>query len=192
MASNQVEPLRVAFAAARDSLAAVGPDRLADPTPCASWDVRALVNHMVGAPRAAARLLGQGDLPDALDFAAGDCLAAHDETAALVIGAFATPGVLEQTVDFPFGERPAGFLMLFVATDQLAHAWDLARVTDRSTDIAPGVAGELLEEARRVVTPDMRGEDVQAAFGPECAAGSDATEADRLAAFLGRTLERGR
>jgi uncharacterized protein (TIGR03086 family) len=77
--------------------------------------------------------------------------------------------------------------MFFVAADQVVHAWDLTRATGGSTDIAPGLSSELLNEATSIVTPDMRGAEGAAAFGEEQMAPADATAADRLAAFLGRT-----
>lgn len=112
---------------------------------------------MVGAPLVAASRIGSREVPDDEDFAAGDFVASHDETAKVVFAAFGSPGALEREIQFPFGERPAGFLMFFVATDQLTHAWDLARVTGESTDIAPELAVELLEEAKGTVTSEMRG-----------------------------------
>lgn len=182
------DSLAAAFGAARDSLTRVDTERLASPTPCDSWDVRGLVNHMVGAPRVAASRVGGKEIPTDVDFAAGDFVTSHDETSKVVLEAFGSPGALERGVAFPFGERPGSFLMFFVATDQLAHAWDLTRVTGDSTDIAPGLAVELLEEAKGTVTSEMRGADGEAAFGPERVAPRSASAADRLAAFLGRTV----
>jgi uncharacterized protein (TIGR03086 family) len=78
--------------------------------------------------------------------------------------------------------------MFFVASDQFAHGWDLARALGNSTDLAPELAAELLDEAQAVVTPEMRGEDGRSAFGPEQVPPAGASAADRLAAFLGRAV----
>ena len=188
MPFSSTDQLAAAFGAARDALTSVGRERLGSPTPCQSWDVRALVNHMVGAPRVAASRVGGRDTPYDVDFAAGNFVASHDETSRVVLEAFGSPGALTKEVEFPFGERPGAFLMFFVATDQLAHAWDLARVSGDSTDIAPRLAVELLEEAKETVASEMRGADGEAAFGLEQVAPSGASAADRLAAFLGRTV----
>ena len=187
MTTISTDSLAAAFGAARGALTRVDAERLALPTPCQSWDVRTLVNHMVGAPRVAASRVGGRGTPDDVDFAAGDFVASHDETSEVALEAFGSPGALEMGVEFPFGERPGRFLMFFVAADQLAHAWDLARVTGETTDIAPGLAVELLEEAKGTVTPEMRGANGEAAFGPEQVVPKGASAADRLAAFLGRT-----
>ncbi|MGH9919248.1 MAG: hypothetical protein ACRD6W_10350, partial [Nitrososphaerales archaeon] len=129
---------------------------------------------------AATLVNGEPGGTDEVDFAAADYVAAHDQTSRLVLEAFGAPGSLERTVKLPFGERQAGFLMLFVAGDQLAHAWDLARALGKSTDIAPEVSAELLVEARTVVSDDMRGADGELAFGPEQKAPPRASAADRL------------
>lgn len=57
-----------------------------------------------------------------------------------------------------------------------------------STDLAPALAAELLDEAKDTVTEEMRGADGEAAFGPEQAAPAGANATDRLAAFLGRQV----
>ena len=58
-------------------LTRVRPKDLDGPTPCASWDVRALVNHFVGTARWwAATIAGDGGVADA-DYAAGDFVAAY-------------------------------------------------------------------------------------------------------------------
>jgi uncharacterized protein (TIGR03086 family) len=143
---------------------------------------------MVGAPRfAASRVSGGAGAPE-VDFAAGDFVAAHDETARMTLEAFSAPGALEKPIELPFGSRPAAFLMFFVASDQVAHAWDLARAVGASTDIAPRLSAELLDEATEMVTEEMRGEDGKAAFGPERPAPAGASAADRLAAFFGRSV----
>lgn len=165
---------------------------LGKPTPCGSWDVRTLVNHMVSAPRvAAARVSGlSGTPPDELarDFAAGDMVDAYDESARVAMVAFSAPGALEKPVELPVGTMPAALLMFFAASDQVTHAWDLARAIGASTDLAPGLAAALLDEATETVTLAMRGEEGEAPFGLPQTAPPGASNADRLAAFLGRRV----
>ena len=190
MPFDSTDALAAAFDVARSQLTQVDTRCLADPTPCQSWDVRTLVNHIVGAPRAAAGLVAGTPVSNTteMDFSAGDFRADHDETAEMTLAAFGAPGALDKPVQFPFGERPAAFLMFFVASDQFAHGWDLASALGHTTDLAPGLAADLLEEARAIVTLEMRGAEGTAAFGPEQVAPAGATAADQLAAFLGRTV----
>lgn len=190
MPLESTDSLAAAFTVARAQLTWVDETFLAHPTPCETWDVRALVNHMISAPRFAANLVAGARKvdPDDQDFAAGDIIAHYNETADATLEAFGEPGALKRAVQLPFGERPAAFLMFFVTSDQFVHAWDLARAADTSTDIAPRLASELLDEAKVIVTPEMRGANGNAAYGPERTATPGASRADRLAAFLGRTI----
>jgi uncharacterized protein (TIGR03086 family) len=189
MPLTSTDALAAAFRASREVLARVDGASLGEPTPCRSWDVRALINHMIGAPRLATGLVG-GTTPDErdVDFAAGDFVHFHDETSGAALVAFGAAGALDTTITLPFGESSARFLMLFVATDQLVHAWDLAHATGQPTDIAPDLAAELLTESKDAVTEDMRGPDGTAAFETAQDAGPRANPTDRLAAFLGRRI----
>jgi uncharacterized protein (TIGR03086 family) len=190
MSLDSTDALGAAFEVARAQLTDVDPARLGDRTPCQSWDVRTLVNHMIAAPRFAASRVSGTPMSGAAneDFANGDLVAAHAETTRMTMDAFGAPGALDRPIALPFGERPGRFLMFFVASDQFAHAWDLARTLRHSTDIAPTLAAELLDEARTMVTPEMRGADGTAAFGPEATPPAGASAADQLAAYLGRAV----
>ena len=92
------EILERAFASTRSVLVNVRPDDLERPTPCASWDVRALVNHIVGGTHYFAASVNAGSAPDALpvDFASGDMVASFDDGAAQAIAAFGAPGALRE------------------------------------------------------------------------------------------------
>jgi uncharacterized protein (TIGR03083 family) len=52
--TTRTDVLGRAFASTRAVLAEVQAGQLAAPTPCAAWDVRALINHFVGTARWAA------------------------------------------------------------------------------------------------------------------------------------------
>ncbi len=174
-----------ALGTARSVLANVDPSHLDAPTPCRSWKVRDVINHMITAPRAGVSALQTGEAhADTTDYAAGDFLGAYDETARLAREAFAAPGVAEHMVALPFAEVTGAFLMRMVTTDQFTHAWDLARATGQPTDLDPDLATTLLAQA--AIPDQFRGEDGRAAFGPVREAPSGATAADRLAAHLGR------
>lgn len=163
---------------------------LGKPTPCASWDVRALVNHFIGTARWwAATVSGDDGLagPDE-DYAAGDCVAAYEESIRIALGAFGADGALERHVKLPFGEFPGAALLAFAATDQFTHAWDLARALGQDTDLSPELAVVLLSLAETSIGESLRGAEPEVPFGParEAPAGSNA--ADRLAAYLGRSV----
>jgi uncharacterized protein (TIGR03086 family) len=185
----QVRDLDRALQSTMTILAKVEPGQLAAPTPCASWDVRALINHFVGTARWwAGTVTGAGDVTEA-DYAAGDFVAAYRESIELVVAAFEADGVLGRTVRLPFGEFPGAAVVGMAALDQFAHGWDLARAIGQHTDLDPALAAELLRQARLTITDPFRGPDGQAPFGPARDAPAGASQADQLAAFLGRRTD---
>jgi uncharacterized protein (TIGR03086 family) len=171
-------------------LAKVKADQLDDPTPCASWKVRDLINHMVGGSyffAAATNGEPAGDGSDAPDFASGDFRAAYEEGSKQAIAAFSAPGALERIVKVPFGEFPGSAWMGLATTDTFTHAWDLAKSIGQSTDLAPQLADQLLAGARQAISDAVRGDEPMP-FGAEKSCPEGASAADRLAAFLGRAV----
>ena len=182
------EALAQAFATTRGVLADVKPEQYGAPTPCASWNVRDLVNHIVGGSHWFAATVEGGTAapPTEVDWSAGDVLASYDEGIAASLAAFGAPGALDKTVTLPFGEFPGAFYMGLATSDQFTHGWDLARATGQSTDLSPELASALLDQVKLAVPDQFRGPDGQAPFGVALEAPASATAADRLAAFLGR------
>jgi uncharacterized protein (TIGR03086 family) len=169
-------------------LTKAGPGDLDAATPCASWDVRALVSHFVGTARWWAALVGGQDAAADADYAAGDAVAAYEESSRLAVAAFAVEGALDKTVLLPFGEFPGAVLRDLAATEQFIHGWDLARAIGYPAALDPELASWLLSRARLVITEAYRGPDGQALFGPVVEAPAGACPADQLAAFLGRRI----
>ena len=181
------EPLQQAIAVTREVLRNVTPDQLSSPTPCASWDVAALINHIVGAQRFFVSGV-EGAEPDAPDdFAAGDFVQAFDDGAAALVAALSADGVMERMLTLPFGEMPGAALAGLATTDIFQHGWDLATATGQGTDLAPELAEALLAQSRASIQEAFRGPE-GAPFGAEQVAPDGASAADRLAAFLGRTV----
>ncbi|MFC1408631.1 TIGR03086 family metal-binding protein [Streptacidiphilus sp. N1-12] len=185
---DQLDQLDRAFASTRSVLAKVGPEQLGDPTPCASWDVRGVIDHMVGSAYWAAAVVGAGGESTGADLASGDLLAGYDECARVTLAAFGAEGPLRSTFQLPFGEFSGAALLGLVANDQFTHGWDLARAIGLPTDLDPELAEVFLERSRDTVTESYRGADGEAQFGPELPAPPGAGPADRLAAFLGRRV----
>ncbi|WP_433201708.1 TIGR03086 family metal-binding protein [Dactylosporangium sp. CS-047395] len=162
-------------------VASTGPERLADPTPCGGWDVRALLDHMVYENLLWTSLAENRPRSDfAADHLDGDHVAAFRAAAAATMRAFRRPGMLEA----PYGPARGWNLVEQLVIEMLAHGWDLATATGRSTDLAPDVALAVLPAVHRQYAslPRTPG----GSFGPERPAPPGATPADRLAAYLGR------
>jgi uncharacterized protein (TIGR03086 family) len=185
------EGLEQAIGVAKGVLAGVKPEQLDDPTPCKSWKVRDVINHVVGGSYffAAATNAGEHveDGSEAPDFASGDYLAAYEEGSRQAVAAFGAPGALEKTVKLPFGEFPGAAFMGLATTDTLTHAWDLAKATGQDTDLAPELSEQVLAGARAAISDGIRGEEPMP-FGQEQPCPDGASAADRLAAFLGRSV----
>ena len=183
-------PLEQAIAATRSVLTGVRPDQLAAGTPCQSWKVSDLINHIVGGQHFFAAA-ANGEPPaggDAPDFSAGDYLAAFDQGTAASLAAFSADGAMERIMHLPFGDMPGSAFVGIAATDTFTHGWDLATATGQSTDLAPDLAAGLLVGARAAISDSFRGPDGKAPFGALQEAPAGSSNADQLAAFLGRTV----
>lgn len=188
-AFDATDPDRVLYAyeqVTRDVLAlvaAVRPEDLALPTPCAGWNVRQLLDHMVWENLMAASIAEHAPRTDhTADHLGDDHLAAFADSVRAARAAFTGSGMLHRTYG-PY-EAPGAMIVQQVVVELLAHGWDLARATGAPTVLAPEVAEETLAAARRIygAAPRTAG----SSFAPERPAPAGASAADRLAAFLGR------
>jgi uncharacterized protein (TIGR03086 family) len=177
-----------AFASTAGVLSGVDAQQLDAATPCESWQVRELVNHIVGATTffAVTAETGEEPAPAETDFCEGDFVSEFNKGAAGAVKAFEADGVMDKMMKLPFGELPGGVFINIAATDTFTHGWDLAKATGQSTDLDPGLATQLLAIVDGLLPDDLRGPDGQAPFGPKAEAPAGSTPADRLAAFLGR------
>ena len=187
------EALEQSFADTRKILATVTPDQLDLPSPCESWKVRDVVNHLVGGSQWFGASVNAGVAPEFDEdvmskFADGDFVAEFDKGVAETVAAFGAPGAQEKMVTLPFGTMPASAFMGLATTDAFVHAWDIAKATGQSTDLDPALAEQLLAGSKIAIQDAFRGPDGKAPFGPEQQAPAGATNADKLAAFLGRKL----
>jgi uncharacterized protein (TIGR03086 family) len=116
----------------RRVLAGVGHEHWELATPCEEWDVRELVNHVLGG-NVRYTMLQHGAAADemaatrAVDHIGNDALASFDKSAADVVAAFEEPDALERTVHHPAGDRSGFDLLWLRVAEWTIHAWDLAR-----------------------------------------------------------------
>jgi len=182
-------PYEQAIASTTAVLAGVTPEQLGADTPCASWKVSDLVNHIVGGQLWFSTVAKGEAASDAAapDFSAGDFKATFAEAAAASLAAFKADGAMQKIMDLPWGKMPGSAFMGLAATDTFTHGWDLARATGQNTDLNPELAAGLLAGSRVGISAAFRGAE-GAPFGPEQTAPANASNADQLAAFLGRTV----
>lgn len=181
------QPLQQAIASTRSVLTNVSADQMGNDTPCASWDVAGLINHIVGGMHFFAAGI-KGEPPaEAPDFASGDFIASFDAASTEIVGLFGAEGALEKMYTLPFGEMPGSAFMGLAMTDTFQHGWDLAKATGQSTDLNSDLADALLDASRQSIQENFRGPE-GAPFGSEQQCPDGASTADQLAAFLGRAV----
>jgi uncharacterized protein (TIGR03086 family) len=185
-----VQPFTGASASTAAILANVSQDQLDLPTPCASWTVRDLINHVVGNAFWFEAIADNGVAPDrpdncAPDFTGGDFKTTFTEGSGRATAAF--DAALDKTLQLPWGAMPATAFLMMASADQFVHGWDLAKATGQSTDLAADLAAQFLEFYRQVMSDPFRGPDTQAPFGAAVRVPESAGTATQLAAFLGRT-----
>jgi uncharacterized protein (TIGR03086 family) len=118
-------------------------------TPCAEWDVHALINHITGEDAWTAPMLTGSTIADVGDRFEGDLLGADP------VGAFATAATdavdsaervdPARIVHLSFGDVPASEYLRQLAADHLVHAWDLAAATDGDRHLNPAVVAEVAD-----------------------------------------------
>ena len=180
-----------AVASTAEIIKGTAPDQAGLPTPCAEWDVRALLSHVIGtlwltealftgqAPRYP---MAPGGLP-ATDPGGDDPVAAYAEASAAALAAAGAGDALSRMHVTPLGEMPGPLLAGFTILDIAVHGWDLARATGQPADLDGRLAAHVLAFAQQTLaSPEMRGPRI----GPARPVADDAPVTQRLAAFLGR------
>ena len=156
-------------------------------TPCAEWDVRALVNHVTGEQLWAPHLVAGETIEQVGDRYDGDVLGEDpvwtwQQAAPPSVEAFAQPGALDRTVHLSYGDESCREYLTQMLTDTEVHGWDLAQATGQDESLQPAAAELLLahwSERQAMV----RGSGV---FGDAVPADASADAATRLLALLGR------
>jgi uncharacterized protein (TIGR03086 family) len=182
-----IDTLEEAQRAAKSVLSRGSKDQLAISSPCAEWDVAAVIDHLVGSQYSFLQAISVAKPADAAaEASSGDYRAAFDEVAGSVMDALSADGFESSSVDLPFGTFTGAQFVDFVGLETLAHSWDVAKATSQNTDLAPDAAAHLLEVAQATMGVD-RVENSN--FGSVQPCAPDAPAADRLAAFLGRRVD---
>jgi uncharacterized protein (TIGR03086 family) len=181
---DPVERIERATAFAQHKVKAVSLEDMAKPTPCAEFDVRALLNHMIGglAMLTTAAQGEKGEIPkgDQFDAQPGDT---YERRREILLSAMCGPGVLERNWEMPFGSM-AGETMAGIAfMEHLIHGWDIAKATGQDS----GMPTNLVEECMAVVSPMDAMLRMPGVCGPPVTVPEGASLQDRLIAFMGRT-----
>ena len=156
-------------------------DQLDNPTPCAKFTVRGVLDHMIGGATMFSAAF-RGVEPGQADTT--DVLATFGPTLTELADAMHSPGALDRTIQAPFGEVPGTDFARFVVLDGLLHGWDLATATGQPYEPPDSLVAEVEAFAPQAVEPLRDGD----TFGPALEPPASATPIQRLAAFTGRRL----
>jgi uncharacterized protein (TIGR03086 family) len=185
--ANITELHRRALEDTRSVVAGIDRAQWADPSPCAGWDVRALLNHVVSGNLWAAEL-GSGRTIEEVgnrldgDVLGDDALAAYDISADAAAATFEAPGALDAPCAVSYGPVPGSVYAGHRFIDVLIHGWDLATATGQDATLDPELVDAayrlLQDQADMVRASGMFGEDilVPIGVGPQT----------QLLAFIGR------
>ena len=123
-------------------LDAVTPEQWGDPTPCTEWDVRTLMNHVVGEELWTQPLLEGKTIAEVGDQFDGDILGEDPISRGRVASAESAAAVDKHLpeggmVNVSWGQISAEEYVSQLAADHLIHAWDLAKATGQDTTMDP-------------------------------------------------------
>ncbi|MFB9516686.1 TIGR03086 family metal-binding protein [Streptomyces purpureus] len=170
--------------------AAVGDERLGDPTPCPDYVVRDLLAHVVGLS-AAFRDAARKDLGanTATDPGSAALVLADDWRTALprrldeLVEAWRDPAAWEGDTQAGGVDLPAAVAGQVALNELLVHGWDLARATGQEYRITDRAA---LESSRTLLAPDPDDPDRGGIFAPVVPVPDDAPLLDRVIGLSGR------
>jgi uncharacterized protein (TIGR03086 family) len=168
----------------------IKPDQLGLPTPCADWDVRALVNHIMfwsafRSELAARKQTAPADDPitEETDFTRDDGWAATLQTQlGKAIAAWAEPTAIEGNTGLAGGSMPAPAICTMMIGELVVHGWDLAKATGQHLE----VDDEIVAAVHELTTNMAEQGRAYGAYGAEVQAQAGATPLDRVLALSGR------
>ncbi|MDZ7886735.1 MAG: TIGR03086 family metal-binding protein [Mycobacterium sp.] len=189
-----------AIATVGEVVAGVRSGQLADPTPCADMDVRALLAHLIGVLNRVAAL-GNGEDP----FAVTDTPVDDDrwpdawrQSGRRAADAWNDDAVLERSMALPWIQGSGAQVLASYLSELTVHTWDLATATGQQPDWDVTVVTAALEAARQMLPAENRRalyEEISAArgldevgipFAEAVPISDDAPAIDRLVAWNGR------
>jgi uncharacterized protein (TIGR03086 family) len=165
----------------------IGDDQWSNPTPCAEWNVRHLVGHLVYEDLWAPPLFEGETIESVGDRFEGDILgndpkAAWQQAHKGADSAIEAEGAMGRTVHLSWGDEKGEEYTTQLLLDHLVHGWDLARGIGADDRMDPVLVEEMYAvwKAREEM---VRGAGV---FGDQQAISDDADTQTKLLALFGR------
>jgi len=126
----------------------VADDQWEASTPCTGWNVRDLVNHVVGEELWTAPLLEGSTIEQVGSRFDGDVLgddpvATSHRAARTALAAVDENASVRDTVHLSYGDESTDEYLCQLAADHLVHGWDLAVATGGDPSLAPDLVDEV-------------------------------------------------
>jgi uncharacterized protein (TIGR03086 family) len=161
----------------------VASDQRELPTPCTEWNVKTLLNHMIGGNWMYVGVAKGTPPGGAAESAEEDPAAAFRQSAEALNQAWRAPEQLERAYQLPFATLPGHAVLGIHLVEVSIHGWDLAKATGQNAAFDPVV----VEAALGIVHAFLSGPRPPGGpFGPAINVSDDLPAVDRLAALLGR------
>jgi uncharacterized protein (TIGR03086 family) len=183
---SSADLLASAIRYALGSLALVTPESLSRPTPCAAWDLAALLEHVGDSLAALHDGIAAGRVGldrAALTPANPDLVATLRDRAGRLLATSAAAEGLDLPVAIADRWLPGTRLAAVGAVEIAVHGWDVGAACRERQPIPPVLASRILAIIPLVVTDVTR----HARFAAPVTAAPRASPGDRLIALLGRT-----
>ena len=192
---NPVEIFEHAANRVHEIMAGVRQEQAGESTPCTEWNVRDLMNHVIGGAEVLAGSL-EGNIPQGVggvsavssysaEMEVGRLAQAYADQSARVRTALRRPGAMEAST--PGGMMTVPQFLIAMATDHIIHGWDIARATGQDDTLN----ADVVQAAYRMMTSPEGSMFVdmgrQMGFvGPAIEVAEDARLQDKLVAHMGR------
>ena len=156
-----------------------------DPTPCAEWTVRLLINHVVAATEWYTCLVDARPMPDlSVDQLGDDPVGAFSRRHREFCEALRRGDALGAKYHHSLGELTGSTLLKMRSTEYIVHGWDLSRATGQIASFPDDLCLTYLDMYRDLLAGRVR--EPTRGFGVALPFAENAPPLDRLVAFFGR------
>jgi uncharacterized protein (TIGR03086 family) len=184
--TDRIQLLEEMLTEAHRLIGGVSPDQLTKPTPCADFDVAALLDHMTTWITVFDRTANQERLDfDPEHFHLESGWAEHFAKAAEGVISGLRSGGVERPMVMTADPIPGFIVLDMLSMEYIGHGIDLARATGQHNSFTDEQARLALEASQRLIQPEYRGTGPDQ-FHPIVETAADADNIDRFVAFLGR------
>jgi uncharacterized protein (TIGR03086 family) len=159
-------------------------------TPCTEWNLRVLVNHLIGENAWVAELFAGKTIAEVDgrldgDLTGDDPIKAYVDTAGPARTAIEAPGAMEFICHLGGGDAPGSRYATELFIDTVIHGWDVAKGSGQNATLDPDLAQACYE----IVAPMEKVLQRSGAFGSGVPIANDADLQTRLLAVVGRRAD---